>query len=326
LEKIKKVFIFVYMKILYDYSREELLNRINLFESKQNGLNVITEYKGRTLRDVEVSKQYKFFDFKEFVIDTINEFETKKNLKIVKYSLTIFRGKQEITLYANEREINGDLFYQSIFILNSTDKSAALQFNAGVYKSENKTSMILPLKNALVSNRIIHKGKGFESKIDVIKTFTNNLDIVFNQQCALLNEYSNYEFSLKDILNEIINDNKTNEIYSTASIQRASNFTNLLVQSILEPYSINARVLTSKEKYMLYSPVNYLRNSNFEIRLSVYFTYLLYMDIFSNKDSSIIKRESFRFSEFLSNLMAVDKILISNEIKKFKIIRGDTNE
>ena len=95
---------------------------------------IITKYDNRVINVSNVSNRYEIFDIGKYLKDKIELIE--KNFTITKYDFRLTRGQQSLTLVSDGVEIGGVEFHKSFYILNSTDKSRRLSFNAGL-KSDN---------------------------------------------------------------------------------------------------------------------------------------------------------------------------------------------
>jgi len=122
------------MKGFKNYNKTELFNTIDKISIEKVGSQVVTKFDNRVINTSNVSNRYEIFDIVKYLKDKIELIE--KNFTITKYNFRLTRGQQSLTLVSDSVEIGGVEFHKSFYILNSTDKSRRLSFNAGL-KSDN---------------------------------------------------------------------------------------------------------------------------------------------------------------------------------------------
>jgi hypothetical protein len=118
------------MKDFKNYNKEELLNTIDKISIEKIENCVVTKFDNRVINTSNVSNRYEIFDIVKYIKDKIELIE--KNFTITKYKFKLTRGQQSLTLLSDSIEIGGVDFHKSFYILNSTDKSRRLSFNAGL--------------------------------------------------------------------------------------------------------------------------------------------------------------------------------------------------
>jgi len=118
------------MKDFKNYNKEELLNTIDKISIEKIQNYVVTKFDNRVINTSNVSNRYEIFDIVKYIKDKIELIE--KNFTITKYNFKLTRGQQSLTLLSDSIEIGGVDFHKSFYILNSTDKSRRLSFNAGL--------------------------------------------------------------------------------------------------------------------------------------------------------------------------------------------------
>ena len=128
------------------YNKQELVDKINSISISLNEVGqVITKYRDRVVSISNVSKRYEIFDIKKYLLDKLELIE--KNFNIVKYDFQIKKGIQYLTLLSDTVTIEGVEYHKSFFILNSSDKSRKLSFNAGLYSAAKDLYIINSVKN-----------------------------------------------------------------------------------------------------------------------------------------------------------------------------------
>jgi hypothetical protein len=281
------------------FNATELADKINRFNAFREGNTISTQIDGRKL-DVEVSNQYRFFDFKSFANNVIGLIADQTT--IYQYSLHIRKCVQEIDLLTNPIIVGNDVYYQHLSLLNSNDRSRALQFNAGILRwSENGTgtkhAFIVPVPNASTSERAIHKGKTFEEKVDNINAFVDTLPTLMDKQMKIIDALGHKNVSVKSIVRTILAERKpgTTE-YTISAINRAKAFLHRVSQNMSFTEIVDAG-LDIFHLDLLKKPIDFSRTSHLDITINLYDAFLWYTEIFKNRDTSVINRESNRFFE-----------------------------
>lgn len=123
------------MKFYKPYNKSEILDifaKLQIVKTEHNMVNTI--FNGRLINSTSVSDRYEVFDISSFIKDKLNLLE--KNFKINEYYLSIKSGVQILELVSDLIDINNVKFKKTFYILNSSNKSRALNFNLGL-KSDN---------------------------------------------------------------------------------------------------------------------------------------------------------------------------------------------
>jgi hypothetical protein len=145
--KILSIFVKInYMKRKFQpYDKQQLLAQIDLISIELLGNQVITKWGSTVLSVTQVSNRYEVFDIKSYLKSKIDLIE--KNFQITKYYFRLTKGVQELTLLSDTIQIEGVNFHKSFFILNSSDKSRRLSFNAGLYCESKDFYVVSSIKN-----------------------------------------------------------------------------------------------------------------------------------------------------------------------------------
>lgn len=262
----------------YNYNKQELIDKINSISITLNESGqVITKYRDRVVSISNVSNRYEIFDIKKYLLDKLELIE--KNFNIVKYDFRLNKGVQYLTLLSDTVTIEGIEYHKSFFILNSSDKSRRLSFNAGLYSSAKNLYIINSVKNVgLVKKHL----RGVTQAAEIASTGLN--DETFNEQIELIKSIVGHRISLSK-LKEIIVDNpdiKANHLKFDA-------FKN----SIVYYSSENRLKLTNDQRTTLRTPSEKLLiNSDNDFYVDAFWAFQTYLKIFSHQDSHVIKRET----------------------------------
>jgi hypothetical protein len=279
------------------FNSEELAAKIEKFNAFRDGNVVHTQHENGTSIAEPVSDQYRFFDFKSFAHNVIAL--VSQQTQVFYYSLHIRRGVQEIDLLTNPVYVGGEMYYQSLSLLNSTDRSRALQFNAGIMRWNDKNAFIIPLPNASTSERAVHKGATFEERVKVINAFVDTLPELMPNQLEIIEKLGHLTVSVKSIVKAFLAERRgdTNEI-TISAINRAKAFLFRLSQN-MSVSERNEAGMATEDMYMLKQPLDFAKSST-DLTVNLYESFLWYTELFKNRDTSVINRESKRFFDLVA--------------------------
>jgi hypothetical protein len=291
------------------FNLEELSAKIEKFNAFREGNTISTQTEYGEMA-VEVSNLYRFFDFKSFAKNVIALVATQQ--EIFYYSLHIRRGVQEIDLLTNPVFVGDEVYYQSLSLLNSNDRSRALQFNAGLMRWNDNHSFIVPLPNASTSERAIHKGKTFEEKVDSINAFVDTLPSLMPKQLEIIEKFGHKNVSVKSIVNAILAERKegVNDV-TVSALNRAKAFMFKLQQNMNTP-EIEDAGMSVVEIPLLKQPIDFTKSSA-DLVVNLYEAFLWYTEIFKNRDTAVINRESNRFFDLAEGFEIFDNISETEE-------------
>lgn len=253
------------------YNKTELFEKIDAIEILKVGSQVVTKYFNRIVNTTDVSKRYEIFDIRSFLKDKISHIDSNFNISFYKFIMK--RGTQELTLLSDKVDINGTTYYKAFFILNSTDKSRKLNLNLGLY-SDTNTYLVSSVSNmSLCKKHLTGITKSAEEVSDSIDGET------FNEQID----------SIKSLVGEKVLLSKIREIIVDKDQQ------------------INHRKFDAFKNQLLYSKVRFTKDQDTLLRaksenmsdfgkndfaIDAYSAFILYMQIFRNQDSYIVKKET----------------------------------
>lgn len=258
------------------YNKEELFSKINSIEIFQEGSQVITKYFNRVINTTEVSKQYEIFDISKFLKEKIKELSS--NFNITNYKFVMKRGTQELTLLSDSVDINGNIFYKAFFILNSSDKSRKLNMNMGLFREDNNTYLVSTINNMSLCKKHI-KGVTQAAEIAAEKISIETFDNQINDIKSLVGERVLLSNIQKIILDKDI---KVNHLKFDA-------FKNKLMWSNTD----KIKGLSKEQSRLLMTPSNRIVfNPNNDISVDAYSAFNCYLQVFSNQDSYIVKKET----------------------------------
>ena len=262
-----------------NYNKQELIEKINKISIEKIEDKIVTKY-GDTVTSVsEVSNRYEIFDIKSYLINKIDLIE--KNFNITKYYFRITKGIQELTLLSDTIEINGINFQKSFFILNSSDKSRRLSFNAGLYCDSKNFYVVSSVKNLGLTK------KHLKGVTKAAEKASSGLDgETFTQQIEDIKSLVGHRISLSKLKDIIVLDSEVK-----ADHMKFDAFKNSIIY-----YASEGRLKLTQEQYKTlrtYSEKLTLDTSN-DFYVDAFWAFQIYLRLFNKQDSHIVKRETER--------------------------------
>lgn len=256
-----------------NYNKKELIDRIEKISIERIGDSIVTSYYGRVVNTTIVSKRYEIFDIVKYLKDKIEAIE--KNFTISKYKLIITKGVQSLQLLSDSVTINGVNFRKSFYIVNSTDKSRRLSFNAGLHSEK---FYIIGINNiSLTKKHLLGVTKAAEDASEGLNGET------FDEQIKSLQSLIGHRIQFSKLREVILGDKeKTPQI----NHRKFDAMKNSIRHSNLN--------LTKNQIDMLFTPSESLKTISNDFYLDAFSTFVEYMKIFSRQDSHIIKKETDR--------------------------------
>ena len=262
-----------------NYNRQELIDKINQISITQEGEQVITKYGDRVMSVANVSGIYEIFDIKSYLIDRLSDIE--KNFNITKYFFRVYKGVQELTLLSDSIEIEGINFYKSFFILNSSDKTRRLSFNAGLYCESKNFYVVSSIKNLGLTKKHL---KGVSKAAEVASTGLNGE--TFNEQIESIRSLVGHRISLSKLKEIVVVDNELK-----ADHMRFDAFKNAIMYYVSE----GRLKLTASQYTTLRTPSEKLKidNQN-DFYVDAFWAFQVYLRLYLKQDSHVVKRETER--------------------------------
>jgi hypothetical protein len=239
------------------YTKEELLKKIDSISISRVGNQIITKYFDRVINTTLVSDRYEVFDIGSYMKSKIDQITN--NFNISYYKLRVRKGIQELTLISEGVDINNTIYYKTFFILNSSDRSRKLNINLGLYRADNNSYFISKVKNLSVCKR--HTSGVTQVAEDVSHSIDSE---TFDEQIE----------GIKSLIGERVM------------------LSNLFKKSLL--YSLTDRLsgLTTNQKIFLSTPSIKEVPDSEDFNIDAYTAFNCYIQIFSNSDSYIVKKET----------------------------------
>jgi hypothetical protein len=262
-----------------EYNKQELFDKIEQISIEQVESQIITKYGSSVLSIANVSNRYEIFDIKSYLKSKIDVIEN--NFNITKYFFRVHKGIQELTLLSDSIEIQGVNFYKSFFILNSSDKSRRLSFNAGLYSDDKKFYVVSSIKNLGLTKKHL---KGVTEAAEMASEGLNGE--TFNEQIESLQNLVGHRISLSKLKESIVVDSEIK-----AEHMKFDAFKNAIIY-----YSSEGRLKLSSSQYgTLKTPSEKLEvNNTNDFYVDAFWAFQTYMRLFNKQDSHVVKRETER--------------------------------
>ena len=260
------------------YNKGELLDKINNISIEMNDAGqVVTKYRDRVSSISNVSKRYEIFDIKKYLLTQIELIE--QNFNITKYDFSIRKGIQDLTLLSDSISIEGVEYRKSFFILNSSDKSRRLSFNAGLFAESKNLYIINSVKNIGLTKKHL---RGVTAAAEQASLGLN--DETFNEQIDLIKSLVGHKIAFSKLQSIIVDDVEVN-----INHRKFDSFKSSLIY-----YNTEGRLsLTNEQRNLLKTPSEKLVvEYKDDFYIDAFWAFQTYLMLFNKQDSHIIKRET----------------------------------
>lgn len=266
------------MKDFRNYNKKELFNTIDKLTVEKNEQNqVITKFDNSVINITNVSDRYEVFDVAKYLKDKIELIE--KNFSISKSYLRITSGRQYLQLISDPVEVNGIKFHKSFYIVNSTDKSRRLSFNAGLHSD--KFYMIGSNNISLTKKHLTGVNKAAEDASVGLSGET------FDDQIKSIESLVGHRIQFSKIRQVILGDK---EEIPQINHRKFDAFKNSVRFA-----SYDAKLnLTKEQMEMLFIPSEKLKDITNDFYIDAFWAFGQYLKIFNKQDAHIIKTETER--------------------------------
>lgn len=260
-----------------NYNKQELVDKINAISISLNDAGqVITKYYDRVVAISNVSKRYEIFDIKKYLLDKLDLIE--KNFTIVKYDFQVRKGVQYLTLLSDTVTIEGVEYNKSFFILNSSDKSRKLSFNAGLYSAAKNLYIINSVKNVGLTKKHL---RGVTEAAEQASTGLN--DETFNEQIELIQSLVGHRIALSKLKSIIVDDAEVQ-----ANHLKFDAFKNSIIY-----YNSEGRLnLTNEQRTTLRTPSKLEIDTKNDFYIDAFWAFQTYLRLFNRQDSHVIRKET----------------------------------
>jgi hypothetical protein len=261
------------------YNKQELLDSIAKIDIQKVGSAVVTKYGDRVLRVVEVSGRYEIFDIAKYLAEKIELIE--KNFAITKYRFTLTKGIQYLELLSDSVEIGGQKYHKSFYILNSSDKSRRLSFNAGLYCEAANYYIISSVKNVGLTK------KHLKGVTQAAEAASEGLNVeTFDEQVEALQSIVGHRVALSKIRQAILGEGDVAQV----AHRKFDAFKNAI------RFARTANALTAEQAKFLCRPSERIKSIEQadDFYIDAFSALQCYLKIFNREDSHVIKNETER--------------------------------
>ena len=267
------------------YNKQELFDSIDRISIERSSDNLVTtKFNGRVINTTQVSNRYEIFDIVKYLKDKINSIE--QNFEIFEYKLEIKGGKQTLQLISDKVEIGGVDFYKSFFILNSTDKSRRLSFNAGL-RSESKNFYLVGVNNISLTKKHL---KGVTKAAEDASIGLNGE--TFNQQIESINSILGHRIKFSKLREIILGlDEVDFQDVSNVNHRKFDAFKNTIRWS-----NDGVFTLSNEQRNMIFTSSDKMISipSDLDFYIDAFWAFQFYLRIFNRQDANVVKNETNR--------------------------------
>lgn len=262
-----------------EFNKEEIANSIAPLEISQTENTVETSYNNSSTRVVPVSNRYKMVDFRKMVTNMMATIENV--FTPVKHRVDIYRARQELILQGESIAINGDVYNKVIYLLNSTDKTKALQMNIGFVREKNHSGVIVNVNSTHKVHLSARHFKGLNLQ-EKVASFMENLahcDELFDKQAEKIIKLNYTNVKLSDIAEALQADKYPVKF-------------DCLKHMLLNSKTDKLTGLTPEQFKSLKTPYNVMDKSVLQMEISGFKAFQCYAEIWRSYDSHVINRET----------------------------------
>jgi len=281
-------------KISQTYDKTNIFSTLDKLKLSQKENNILTHFDGRLIANTTVTDKYELFDFPTFAKDVVEQVENYFTPET--YNLRITKGTQELRLIGEEVLINGDRYSKMFNILNSTDKSRALQLNVGLIRFICTNGMVISAEGEDYSGL---KTKHFKNSLpEKVRRFVESLDTFdmnIQSQTQTLNNLNGRFVSFKELASKFALDE--DGVMTDGKALKLRAFAKKLLCS-----ETDKLVDLKPEQITLLKNANLFLNPDFnkvDIEMSAYSALNCWIEVYRNYDSSVLKRETNRILQLI---------------------------
>ena len=280
-------------KIEKVYDKENIFNTLDKLELSRTDNNIITKFDNRLISNTLVTNKYELFDFPTFAKEVVGEIENYFSPE--RYTLRITQGQQELRLIGEEVLINGDRYSKMFNILNSTDKSRALQLNIGLIRFICSNGMVVAADDEYAGFKTKHFTATMPGKVKEFVEKLDNFEMSINTQAKTIENLQGRFVSFKELSNKLALDE--HGIMNESRSLKLRAFAKKLITS-----QTDRLVDLSTEQLSLLNNANLFLNpqySKVDIDMPAYNALNCWTEVYRTFDSSVLKRETNRILELI---------------------------
>ena len=270
------------------FNKQEVIDAISGIEIYKENDTVVTKYFGVLRSITRDSKRYEIFDIKDFMLRKLDSI--LQNFDISHYYFRMYRGMQLLTLISDPINIGGLNFYKSFYILNSSDKSRRLGLYMGLVNDNDGSYSIWGINNMSLHKKHL---TGITSQAEEVAQVINGE--TFDEQVQALSGLVGQKVMLSKVRDIIVDEEyKINH-------KKFDAFKNWLLYDV--------KGITDAQQSLLRTPSEKIViNESNDISLDAFMVFGLYMRIFKNQDSHIVRKETERIMSITQWFIRKEKL------------------
>ncbi len=268
---------------------KEQLQPLSIF---RKGEHVITEYEGKILAKSARSNRYGLLDFGPLVQDNLEQIE--KIIQPVRYDLKINYGVQELKIYSDKFEYEGEIFQRMFVLFSSSNGTYPMRFDVGLFRQVCTNGLML--STSIHKFETKHYSTAIKNNVQLLQKTLPDFDEKIDEQLHFVKELKKGEISLQKIYLELLK-SKEDEPSKTA-MERVKKFSTKLLSS---PSDAIQAQLTERENRSLSHPLELAHNASTTKDFSIpkITAYNCYTEVFNRRLHAVNARENQRISEIL---------------------------
>lgn len=285
------------LKVYREYDKDEIRNYLKPLRTER-GLGtgkLFTLYNDKQINETKVSDRYYDFDFGTFTSAVLREIENY--FVPLHYNLKINKGFQELRLIGDAVMIDGEHYSKMFNILNSTDKTRALQQNVGLIRSICNNGLVVGVEGEMVNMRGKHFYKSLPEKISEFKEHVCRFNIIIDKQVDIVDGLRHIDVSFKYLVMKLLQLDVNDIDVLESNRLRLKAFCKKLVSSRTD----RMKQVTGDEMKLLRDPEEAMYNgTTFDITLPGSQVFNVYTEIFRGYNSAILNTETNRILNIIT--------------------------
>ena len=275
------------------FNKNDIFETLDMLQISQRGMQIQTHFGGNLISDTEVSGKYEIFNFPDFAKEVVGQVQNYFTPE--KYQLRIAKGQQELRLIGEDVVVNGEQYSKMFNILNSSDKSRALQLNIGLIRFVCTNGMVIGVENEHAAMKTRHFKATLPGKVEEFVANLEDFDLCINKQTQHIESLSGRFITFKGISERIALDEDRR--IKNGTINRLKAFGNKLINS----QSDRINILGAEQIALLKNPHLFLNSefNNVDVEMSAYQALNCWTEVYRSYDSSVLKRETTRILELV---------------------------
>ena len=266
---------------------------------KPNKTTVITELENKKIAQSSCSEKYEVFDIKNFIKSNLSIIETA--LPIEKYSMNIYRGYQEITLYGEEVLINEEVYTKQIAVSSSSNGNHQLNINLGLLRQICTNGAVIAVPGSHFNFKSKHFNHAMNTVINDFQNEVMGIKQALDQQIEYMSNMNEDSVSFREFLKLLLRKKKDGEEVKYL-VSNAEKLSKNLLNSRTD--SINVENLNKTQLEAIHSPIRLSQTTDVasDIFITKHKLFNCYTELFKNRQNGIIEKESTRAYEILIDL------------------------